>query len=135
MVYVLDVHGHPLMPTKRFGKVRRWLKQGQARVVGHSPFTIKFLIETGSYVQPLTLGVDTGYQTVGVSVISSAQELLSAEIQLRNEKKKKLAEIIELSDKNHPFYIGTQGHPEYKSKPLKPHPIFLAFVKACQHIK
>lgn len=42
-----------------------------------------------------------------------------------------LCEIIELSEKEHPFYFGTQGHPEYKSRPLKPHPIFVAFLKAC----
>lgn len=39
-----------------------------------------------------------------------------------------LVEIVEIPD--HPFYIGTQGHPEYKSSPLKPHPIFLAFMEA-----
>lgn len=39
-----------------------------------------------------------------------------------------LVEIVEIPD--HPFYIGTQGHPEYKSSPLKPHPIFLGFVAA-----
>lgn len=43
-----------------------------------------------------------------------------------------LAEIIELPEKDHPFYLGTQGHPEYKSRPLKPHPIFLAFIEACK---
>ena len=42
-----------------------------------------------------------------------------------------LVEIIELPNDMHPFYIGTQGHPEYKSKPLHPHPIFLGFIKAC----
>jgi CTP synthase len=42
-----------------------------------------------------------------------------------------LVEIIELSKKDHPFYVGTQGHPEYKSRPLSPHPIFLAFMEAC----
>ena len=42
-----------------------------------------------------------------------------------------LCEIIELDKKDHPFYMGTQGHPEYKSRPLIPHPIFLAFLKAC----
>lgn len=42
-----------------------------------------------------------------------------------------LVEIIELPDSSHPFYLGTQGHPEYKSKPLKPHPIFMGFIKAC----
>lgn len=42
-----------------------------------------------------------------------------------------LAEIIELPKKDHPFYMGTQGHPEYKSRPLTPHPLFIAFLKAC----
>ena len=41
-----------------------------------------------------------------------------------------LVEIIELPKESHPFYLGTQGHPEYKSRPLSPHPIFLAFIKA-----
>ncbi len=43
-----------------------------------------------------------------------------------------LAEIIELPEEAHPFYMGTQGHPEYKSRPLLPHPIFLAFINACK---
>ncbi len=42
-----------------------------------------------------------------------------------------LAEIIELPKTTHPFYIGTQGHPEYKSRPLEPHPFFIEFIKAC----
>lgn len=42
-----------------------------------------------------------------------------------------LAEIIELPKTAHPFYLGTQGHPEYKSRPLSPHPIFVAFLRAC----
>ena len=42
-----------------------------------------------------------------------------------------LAEIIELPKDKHPFYIATQGHPEYKSRPLTPHPIFLSFIEAC----
>lgn len=41
-----------------------------------------------------------------------------------------LVEIIELPKKDHPFYMGTQGHPEYKSRPLSPHPIFVGFVQA-----
>lgn len=40
----------------------------------------------------------------------------------------KLVEIIEL--KNHSFFVGTQFHPELKSRPLSPHPLFLGFVKA-----
>ncbi len=40
-----------------------------------------------------------------------------------------LVEIIELP--KHKFYLGTQFHPEFKSRPLRPHPLFTAFVKAC----
>ena len=40
-----------------------------------------------------------------------------------------LVEIIELP--KHKFYLGTQFHPEFKSRPLRPHPLFSAFVKAC----
>lgn len=43
-------------------------------------------------------------------------------------EKEDLVEIVELSD--HPFYIGVQYHPEFKSKPLAPHPLFSSFVGA-----
>ena len=42
-------------------------------------------------------------------------------------KDKKLLEIIE--NKNHKWFLGVQFHPELKSKPFKPHPIFLSFIK------
>lgn len=42
-----------------------------------------------------------------------------------------LPELMELPKSVHPFYFGTQGHPEYKSRPLNPHPIFLAYISAC----
>lgn len=42
----------------------------------------------------------------------------------------RLPEIIERKD--HPFFIGVQFHPELKSKPLEPHPLFTAFVKAAR---
>ncbi len=41
-----------------------------------------------------------------------------------------LAEVIELPEKTHPFFIAVQYHPEFKSRPLAPHPIFAAFVGA-----
>lgn len=44
-----------------------------------------------------------------------------------------LAETIELPKEVHPFYIGTQGHPEYKSKPNQPHPFFVEFLKAADN--
>ena len=42
----------------------------------------------------------------------------------------KLVEAIEL--KNHPFFVATQFHPEYRSRPLDPHPIFKAFIEAAK---
>jgi len=41
--------------------------------------------------------------------------------------KNNLIEIIEI--KNHPFFIGTQFHPEFKSSPLEPHPLFIKFLE------
>jgi len=41
-------------------------------------------------------------------------------------------EVIELPKKLHPFFIATQAHPEYKSTPLKPHPLFLEFIIAAR---
>jgi len=45
----------------------------------------------------------------------------------------KLPEIIEL--KNHPWFIGVQFHPEFKSRPLTPHPLFSSFIKAAKNYK
>ena len=39
-----------------------------------------------------------------------------------------LVEIVELS--NHPWFVGVQYHPEYKSTVLNPHPLFVDFIKA-----
>ena len=49
--------------------------------------------------------------------------------------KENLVETIELPKTTHPFFFGTQGHPEYKSRPLKPHPVFLNFLKAVKNKK
>ncbi len=43
---------------------------------------------------------------------------------------RRLMEIIELPRSVHPFFVGTQFHPEFKSRPLKPHPLFREFIKA-----
>ncbi len=40
----------------------------------------------------------------------------------------RIVEMIELPD--HPFFIGTQGHPEFKSRPNRPHPLFAGFIQA-----
>jgi CTP synthase len=43
---------------------------------------------------------------------------------------KRLMEILELPRSVHPFFLGTQFHPELKSRPVRPHPLFREFVKA-----
>ena len=41
-----------------------------------------------------------------------------------------LMEIAELPKSVHPFFLGTQFHPEFRARPLTPHPLFTAFIKA-----
>ena len=41
---------------------------------------------------------------------------------------KRLVEMVELRD--HPFFVGCQFHPEFKSRPASPHPLFARFVRA-----
>ena len=41
-----------------------------------------------------------------------------------------LTEFVELDRAQHPYYVATQGHPEFKSRPTRPHPLFVALVRA-----
>ncbi|MSU45259.1 MAG: CTP synthase [Candidatus Zambryskibacteria bacterium] len=43
----------------------------------------------------------------------------------------KLMEFAELPRSAHPFFVGTQAHPEFKARPMHPHPLFTAFITAC----
>jgi len=43
---------------------------------------------------------------------------------------RRLMEVMELPRKDHPFFLGTQFHPELKSRPMDPHPLFKEFMKA-----
>ncbi len=47
----------------------------------------------------------------------------------------RLCEIAELSAKKHPFFLGTQFHPELLARPLSPHPLFSSFLKAAKKYK
>lgn len=85
IVYVLDIEGKPLMPTKRFGKVRRMLKNKEAKVVKREPFTIQLLYKSTTYTQPINLGVDAGSKTIGISATTENKELFCAEVKLRND--------------------------------------------------
>jgi len=47
----------------------------------------------------------------------------------------RLMEIAELPKSEHPFFVGTQFHPEFTARPLSPHPLFSEFVKAARKVK
>jgi hypothetical protein len=80
--FVIGKDGQPLDPTRRAGKVRRLLKNGQAKVVRRQPFTIQLLLDTTCYTKNYALGVDAGYLHVGLSVVSEREEVFSAELDL-----------------------------------------------------
>lgn len=85
MVYVQDINGKSLMPTTRYGKVRRLLKANKAVVVNICPFTIKLTYVTSDYKQEIVLGVDAGTKHVGLSATTKSKELYASEVILRND--------------------------------------------------
>lgn len=85
MVYVLNIDGQPLMPTNRHGKVRRLLKSGQAKVVSRCPFTIQLLYKSTNHTQPISLGIDAGSKTIGLSATTETKVLFEAKVTLRND--------------------------------------------------
>ncbi|HYN76027.1 MAG TPA: CTP synthase, partial [Candidatus Limnocylindria bacterium] len=44
-----------------------------------------------------------------------------------------LVEYVELPRDVHPYYVGTQAHPELRSRPTRPHPLFVGLIKAAVH--
>ena len=90
-VYVLDKNGQPLMPTQRFGKVRRLLRDRKAKVVKSCPFTIRLLYEPKTkIVQDVVLGVDTGSKHVGVACVGNDKVLYQSQVKLQDNIKKKM---------------------------------------------
>lgn len=62
--------------------------------------------------------------------LSSAGMIFSA-----TSPDKKLCEMVELPLSRHPFFVATQFHPEFKARPLSPHPLFSEFIKAIIKLK
>ena len=90
LIYVLTKDGKPLMPTKRCGAVRRWLREGKTKVIRRCPFTIKLTYGTTNYVQDVTLGVDTGSKHIGVACVSNDKVLYQSQVELRDDIKTKM---------------------------------------------
>lgn len=92
MVYVISNLDKPLMPTKRYAKVRILLKNKQAKVVNTKPFTIKLLYDTSNYTQPVNLGIDSGYTYIGFSAVTDTKELICGEVTLLKGMSERLKE-------------------------------------------
>ena len=89
-VYVISKDGQALMPTKRFGKVRRLLNSNKAKAVRRCPFTIKLLYEPETVVvQEVVLGQDTGSKHVGTACIANGEVLYQSQVELRTDIKTK----------------------------------------------
>lgn len=97
LVYVISKDGQPLMPTRRFGKVRRMLRDKKARVVSRCPFVIQLLYRTAASVtQPVEVGDDAGSKHNGLSAVAvypgdRSAEVYASEVQMRSDITKLLS--------------------------------------------
>lgn len=84
MVYVLNKNGRPLMPCSS-RKARMLLSAGKAAVAKRTPFVIRLVHGSSGYVQPVTLGVDSGFTHVGLSAVTDTKEVYAADVELRKD--------------------------------------------------
>ena len=84
LVYVLNKHGHLLMPCKP-QKARKLLQAGKAKVIQRTPFAIQLLYGSSGYKQPVSLGVDAGTKNIGLSATSEKRVLFEGEVKLRTD--------------------------------------------------
>ncbi len=94
-VYVINIHGRPLMPCQP-RKARLLLKAGKAQVAKMEPFTIQLLYGSCGYTQPINLGIDAGSKHIGVSATTESQVLFKAQVELRTDIPKLLSTRKEL---------------------------------------
>lgn len=69
------------MPTSP-RKARLLLKEGKAKITGREPLTIQLLYSNRGYTQPITLGIDAGYEAIGYSAVTKKEELVGGEMKL-----------------------------------------------------
>lgn len=91
LVYVVDSEGTKLMPCS-FAKAKRLVKKGAAKLIKCYPFKVIQLNFKAAGVQETILGIDSGYQNIGFSAVSSKKELISGTLVLDDKTKKRLVE-------------------------------------------
>ena len=116
-VFVVGLNGCRLMPVSE-RKARLLLDDGKASVYRKVPFTIKLNYKTGSTTQPGYLGIDTGSQHIGVSVVRKDGTVLhKEEISLRDSMTKRKLLEAKASLRRGRRYRKTQyRHPKWRSK-------------------
>ncbi len=67
-----------------------------------------------------------------VEILAQKGLKVTGKFEYKNESNQSdyLVEIMELSPKDHPYFVATQAHPEFKSRPNRPHPLFVGLMKA-----
>ena len=85
MIYVMNSKGEPLMPTVRHGRVRHLLRDKKAFIVNYHPFTVQLTKERSNEIQEVSLGIDTGYENVGLSATTKDKVLFECKAELRTD--------------------------------------------------
>ena len=88
-VYVLNKEGKSLMPCQPV-IARLLLKEGKAKCIRRTPFTIKLLVDTTDYIQEVVAGMDTGSKTTGCAAITNGKVVYQSEVQIRQDVSKKM---------------------------------------------
>ena len=87
MVYIVSKSGKPLMPTERYGHIRKLLKSGKAVPICNNPFTVKLKYDTDDITQDLTLGIDVGRENIGLCVSNeNGEAVFLANVQTNNKQ-------------------------------------------------
>jgi N6-L-threonylcarbamoyladenine synthase len=109
LVFVLNKHGEPLMPCKP-RKAKILLKEGKAKVVKRVPFTIQLKFGSSGYKQNVTLGVDSGFNNIGLSAVTEKQEVYAGEFQLRTD-------IVDLNSERRQYRRSRRNRKTWYRKP------------------
>jgi CTP synthase len=81
----------------------------------YSEYKVEKIFERHRHRFEFTYRFKDDYQKAGMQISGTSPD-------------EKLVEVVEITD--HPWFVGVQYHPEFKSKPIQPHPLFAGFVKA-----
>lgn len=90
-VFVISTNGERLMPCT-CAKAKKLLKSKRAKVIKLYPFTIQLEFDCEDIVQPITLGLDSGFGNIGFSCVTEKEELISGTVILDGKTSERLTE-------------------------------------------